>query len=64
MQPQLKATATGAFFHPRLQLLCYRRAEKIVTQLHDVLAKFSGRKLARIFRVVNFSAIFQRMLHC
>ena len=53
--PQLKTTVTRAFFQPRLQLLCYRRAEKIVTQLHDVLAKFSGRKLQSCQFFCNFS---------
>ena len=29
-----------------------------------VLLKFDGRIIARIFRVFNLSAIFQKMLHC
>ena len=34
--------------------------EKNATRLHGVLAKFADRKIARIFRLFNFSAIFRR----
>ena len=37
---------------------------KIATRLHGALVKFADRKIARIFRVFNVSAIFQKMFHC
>ena len=63
-----KSTATQAIFPPRLQcnfqkLLRWRGAEKIASRLHGALAKFADRKVNRILRCFNISAIFQ-MLHC
>ena len=63
------AAATRAVFHSKLRrnfqkLLRWHCAAKIVSWLHDVLAKFADRKIARIYRVFNFSAVFQKLLHC
>ena len=49
-------------FHSRLQcnfhkLLCSHREEKIASCLHGVPAKFAESKIARIFKVGNFSDV-------
>ena len=56
-------------FHSGLQcnfqkLLHCHCVAKNATWLHGVPAKFANRKIARIFRAFNFSAIFQKLLYC
>ena len=63
-----KATATQAIFtrdcSAAFRNYCVAIARKIATQLHSAMAKFAERYIARIFRVINISATFQKMLHC
>ena len=56
--PCAKATATDF-----QKLFSRYRAGKNCSLLHGVPAKLVNRKIARILRVFNFSAIFQKLLH-
>ena len=46
------------------KLLPCHRVEKNATRLQDTLAIFADGKNARILRIFNISAMFQKMLHC
>ena len=64
-----KDDAIRAVFHSRLQrnfqkLLRCNLEQKLQSWLHDEPSKFSDGKAARIVRVFNFPAIFQKLLHC
>ena len=45
-----------------LEIIALPLGGKNATWLDDVPAKFADRKIARIFRVFKFSAIFQKLL--